>query len=330
MPSIQPITEKRWGPSFKPKPEPIFTPKIEPLIITWNTLPPHFELPDDPVDNFEQPLLAEALREALGIISPTQLVATNFGLVATVNGRTVVKAPDWVYVPDVIPLPEGKLRKSYTPYKEGVLPEIVMEFLSDEDGREYDHNPRWPYGKWFFYEQILKIPFYAIFNPLDGALEVYQLKSGFYQLQTPDQNERYWIDSLELFLGVWQGSKPDSTKKGYWLRWWNQNDNLLLWDKEGLEKIKTEKQAALEKAEKMEKATKKALEKAQRSENEKQAALEKAQRAEAEKQAALEKAEKAEITTKLQIAKQMLKANVDIAIIMQVTGLDKASIEKLR
>jgi hypothetical protein len=319
MPSIQPVTEKRWGPTFKPKPEPIFTPKIQPLTITWNPLPPNFELPDDPVDNFEQPLLAEALREALGLISPTQLVATNFGLVATVNGQTVVKAPDWLFVPDVIPLPKGKLRKSYTPYKEGALPEIVMEFLSDEDGREYDHNPRWPYGKWFFYEQILKVPVYAIFNPLDGALEVYQLKSGRYQSQKPDENERYWIDSLELFLGVWQGSRADSTKEGYWLRWWDTNDNLLLWGKEASEKNEMEKRAALKKAEA---ETQAALEKAEKAERT-------AQRAEAEKQAALEKAEKAETTTKLQIAKQMRQANAEIGFIMQVTGLDKASIEAL-
>jgi len=300
MQSIQPVIEKRWGPTFKPKP--IFTPKIEPLTITWNKLPPHFELPDDPVDNFAQPLLAEALREALGVVSLTQLVATNFGLVATVNGKTVVKAPDWVFVPNVIPLPEGKDRKSYTPYKEGELPEVVMEFLSDEDGREYDQKSTWPYGKWFFYEQILKVPVYAIFNSDNGTLEVYQLKSERYQRQKPDKNGHFWIDSLGLFLGVWHGLKPKTTRTGYWLRWWDTYDHLLLWEKEALEKAEAEKRAALEKA----------------------------QRSEDEKRAALEKAEKAEITTKLQMAKQMLQANAEIGFIMQVTGLDKASIEALQ
>jgi predicted transposase/invertase (TIGR01784 family) len=76
---------------------------------------------------------------------------------------------------------------------------------------------------------------------------------------------------------------------------------------------------------------------------EKRAALEKLaqievekQAVEAEKQAALEKAEKAKKTAqdaeqsaKLQIAKQMLQANVEIALIMQVTGLDEALIQKL-
>jgi predicted transposase/invertase (TIGR01784 family) len=79
----------------------------------------------------------------------------------------------------------------------------------------------------------------------------------------------------------------------------------------------------LEKAE-AEKQT--ALEKAQRAEMEKRAALEKA---EAEKRVALEKAEAEKQAATLRTAKQLLQANVDIAIIMQVTGLDKISIENL-
>ncbi|RKZ82753.1 MAG: hypothetical protein DRR19_20145 [Candidatus Parabeggiatoa sp. nov. 1] len=49
----------------------------------------------------------------------------------------------------------------------------------------------------------------------------------------------------------------------------------------------------------------------------------------AEKQAALEKAEQTEKNTTLRLAKQMLQANADIALIMQVTGLNEASIKQL-
>jgi predicted transposase/invertase (TIGR01784 family) len=91
-----------------------------------------------------------------------------------------------------------------------------------------------------------------------------------------------------------------------------------------------EKQAALEKAESAEKEKQAALEKAESAEKEKQAAL-------AEKQAALEKAEnaekyaleKAEKSAHLHMAKKMLQANVDIALIQQLTGLDEVSINKL-
>jgi hypothetical protein len=70
--------------------------------VTWEKLPDDFILPDDPVDNNLQPLLAEALRESLelaGLLLESMLIATNFGLCATIADKTVVKAPDWVYIP---------------------------------------------------------------------------------------------------------------------------------------------------------------------------------------------------------------------------------------
>ena len=39
--------------------------KIEPTI-TWESLPADFILPDDPVENIQQPTLAAALTDALG------------------------------------------------------------------------------------------------------------------------------------------------------------------------------------------------------------------------------------------------------------------------
>jgi hypothetical protein len=74
----------------------------QPPSITWEKLPPDFVLPDDPVDDNLQPILAAALRESLelaSLILESVIIATNFGICATVNGKTVVKAPDWVYIP---------------------------------------------------------------------------------------------------------------------------------------------------------------------------------------------------------------------------------------
>ena len=89
----------------------------EPLV-TWEKLPEDFVLPDDPVENLQQPPLAAALTDALGAadrIQPQMLIASNFGLVATIKKKTVVKAPDWLYVPRVLPVAEGVIRRSYTP-----------------------------------------------------------------------------------------------------------------------------------------------------------------------------------------------------------------------
>lgn len=209
------------------------------LEIIWETLPPDFVLPNEPVDNIAQPFLAFALREALeiaGLIVATMLFGTDFGLCTQVNGQTVIKAPDWVYVPRVNTIMDD--RRSYTPYTEGDPPALVMEFLSDTDGTEYSTRPIYPYGKWYFYEQILQVPNYVIFDPYQGLIEFYQLVEGRYQLLEAPEN-RYWVESLQLFVGVWHGTKAERT--GYWLRWWDRSGHLLLWGKEKLDREQAEK-----------------------------------------------------------------------------------------
>ena len=62
--------------------------KTPELVVTWVALPDDFVLPDDPVDNLQQPNLAAALNDALGTagrIQPEMIMATDFGLVAMVN-----------------------------------------------------------------------------------------------------------------------------------------------------------------------------------------------------------------------------------------------------
>ena len=84
--------------------------KVEPNI-TWEALPADFVLPDDPVENIQQPILAAALTDALGaagLIQPKMLIGSNFGLVASVNSRTIVKAPDSMCLGS-IPLAENLL-----------------------------------------------------------------------------------------------------------------------------------------------------------------------------------------------------------------------------
>lgn len=221
------------------------------VTITWDPLPADYLLPDEPVDNLSQPLLAAALREALelaGLITPDMLIATNFGICATVAGKTVVKAPDWVYVPEANALPVGQTRRSYTPNLEGRLPEIVMEFISETEGGEYSMNPHYPYGKWWFYERILKVPNYVIFRPETGELESYQLlATGHYEPQVANSDGRYWLAGLDLFLGVWQGRKADRT--GYWLRWWDPTGTLLPWGTERVEQVQQQAEQARQQAE---------------------------------------------------------------------------------
>ena len=85
------------------------------------------------MDNINQPFLAVALTESLeiaGKLPANALTTTNYGICATVNNKIVVKAPDWGYVPS-IRVPREEVKHNYTPWLQGDIPAIVMEFLCD-------------------------------------------------------------------------------------------------------------------------------------------------------------------------------------------------------
>ncbi len=129
-------------------------------VITWEKLPADFILPDDPVDNIHQPSIAASLTDTLneaGLIPENAFTCTDYGIIATVNGKTIAKAPDWAYVANLT-VPIDEVNRSYTPHLEGDVPTIVLEFLSETDGTEYSMKPDNPMGKWYFYEQVLKVP----------------------------------------------------------------------------------------------------------------------------------------------------------------------------
>lgn len=213
----------------------ISSPKAPPhngLQVTWEPLPETYVLPDDPVENIHQPLLAAALTDALGAaqrLDPQSLVGSNFALVATVQGKLVVKAPDWFYVPRVNPGGDP-IRRSYTPTLEGEPVAVVMEFLSAVDNGELSVRATPPYGKLYFYEKILRVPTYVIYDPAVDSLEVRRLQDQNYEVQEPDAAGRFWIPELSLFLGIWQGERLAQTMS--WLRWWDGDGNLLLWSSE--------------------------------------------------------------------------------------------------
>jgi len=204
--------------------------------VTWEKLPEDYVLPSDPVGNINQPPLAAALTESLelaGELPSTAITPTNYGICATLDGQMVVKAPDWAYVP-TIRVPREDVERSYTPILQGDIPVIVVEFISNAEGVEYSTKPTYPPGKWFFYEQVLQVPNYLIFEPATGALEAYRLQaSGRYQVQPLDENDHFQVAEMNLLIGAWQGTRENRT--GYWLRWWDEGGNLLPWRTEVIE-----------------------------------------------------------------------------------------------
>ncbi len=230
--------------------------------VTWEALPADYKLPDDPVENIQQPLLAAALTDALSAnqrIQSEMLIVSNFGLVATVNKKIVVKAPDWLYVPRVNPLAEGTIRRSYTPNLEGDRVAVVMEFLSDEEGGELSVRSTPPYGKLYFYEQILQVPTYVTYDPYESQLAVRWLQEGQYVERSPNAEGRFYIPELDLWLGLWHGERLGHQID--WLRWWDGAGNLLLWSAEQAEQ---ERQRAEEERQRAEEERRRAEEERRR------------------------------------------------------------------
>ncbi len=240
------------------------------LNISWEALPADFILPDDPVENIQQPPLAAALTDALGaagLIQNNMLIGSNFGLVATVNKKIVVKAPDWFYVHQVQPIAPEIVRRSYTQNLEGEPVAVVMEFLSDTEGGELSVRSTPPYGKLYFYERILQVPTYVTYDPYEAIIEVRCLQDGHYTLQQADTNGHFWIPELELFLGIWQGERLCQTMN--WLRWWDKQGNLLLWSSEQAE---IERERAEQERERAEQERERAEQEHERAEQERERA----------------------------------------------------------
>ena len=235
----------------KQKPSPTIAQLESSPDIVWEKLPEDFILPDNPVDNINQPALAAALTESLslaGYLSKTAITTTNYGICVKYKGKTVVKAPDWCWVP-AISVPKAEVERSYTPVLEGDLPLVVMEFLFATEGGEYSIKSSYPPGKLFFYEQILKVENYIIFSLETGAIDYYRLsEDGRYESQEPNDKGRYWLPGANLFLGVWEGDRQD--RSGLWLRWWDEDEQMLLW---GAEQIQQERERA-DKAEQVQKS----------------------------------------------------------------------------
>ena len=253
--------------------------------IIWEKLPADFILPDDPVESIAQPLLAAALNESLETaqyLAPEMMIASNMALVVKINQKTIVKAPDWFYVAKVHPVGKNVIRRSYSPHIDGEVPAIVMEFLSEEETSEYSMRPTPPYGKMYFYEQILQVPIYVIFDPADGRLEIRTLNSlGKYELHPLDEYGKYFIESLNLYIGTWYGTRLDQTF--HWLRWWGADDRILYWGSEKSAQEELLRRDADQRAEAQRQLAEMAQE---RAEVEKQRAEEQQQRAESEKQRA--------------------------------------------
>lgn len=140
------------------------------------------------------------------------------------------KRPDWYAVVGISRLYENRdLRLSYVIWQEGVSPFIAVELLSPgterEDLGQTLRDAKRPPTKWEVYEQILRIPYYVVYDRYQQVLRAFRLEGARYMpIAVP--NSQIWITELNLGLGLWQGSYQGIEHT--WLRWYDEYDQWIL------------------------------------------------------------------------------------------------------
>jgi Uma2 family endonuclease len=200
-------------------------------------LPTMYDLPsEDPEepglpDQFHiyQPRLLEETFRPVGYSREKVFVGTDLNLYYDPRHSQWYKRPDWFAVLGVPRLYEERdLRLSYVTWQEGVSPFIVVEFLSPgtekEDLGQTLREVNQPPTKWEVYEQVLRVPYYVVFSRYTGELQVFTLQSDRY-ISLDLVESRLWIPSLELGLGLWEGSYDGIER--LWLRWFDGSGNWI-------------------------------------------------------------------------------------------------------
>jgi len=237
---------------------------VSPIIIPA-AFPDHTQLPESDgtfVKNFQEHpqslLLTDSISPVLQQLHPDEqyCIGQDCGIYwrETAPPEKGAEAPDWFYVPGVPPVLEGKIRRSYVLWREYVPPLIALEFASGDGSEERDRTPlsalpegttQKP-GKFWVYERIIRIPYYAIFEINTSRLEVYHLIDFSYQRLEPNDRGHYPIPPLGVELGLWQGRFLNHPERD-WLRWWDRQGDLLLTGQELAEQERQKRQRLTEK-----------------------------------------------------------------------------------
>jgi Uma2 family endonuclease len=151
------------------------------------------------------------------------LLASDLNLYYDERHTLWYKRPDWYMVLGVISASQQQdLRLSYVIWQEKINPFLVVELLSpgteQEDLGETLREVNQPPTKWEVYERILRIPYYVVYDRYENHLRIFQLIGTRYQAVSLTEN-RFWLEELELGLGLWPGTYQQTT--GLWLRWYN-------------------------------------------------------------------------------------------------------------
>ena len=219
-------------------------------------LPTMYNLPsEDPKepglpDQFHiwQPRLLEDTFQPPNYPTEEVFIGSDLNLYYDPHNTLWYKRPDWFAVLGASRLyQQRELRLSYVVWQEGVDPTVVVELLSPgtekEDLGQTLREVNQPPTKWEVYERILRIPYYIIFDRYTDNLQVFQNIAGRYQELNLTES-RVWLPSLELGIGLWQGTYQDIDR--LWLRWYDSQGNFIPTPTEQVEQQRSSTQQQLE------------------------------------------------------------------------------------
>ena len=131
-----------------------------------------------------------------------------------------------------------KRREAWIVWEEqGRTPDLVVELLS-KSTKHFDLN-----DKKTIYEQILKTSDYFVFDPFDpDSLQGWHLVKQRYQALSPNEHGWLWSETLQLWLGTWEGQVEQDT--GVWLRFYDSQGQLLLLPEEQVQRERQQKELA--------------------------------------------------------------------------------------
>jgi Uma2 family endonuclease len=192
-------------------------------------------LPDQ-FHDFQPQLLRETFQPAT---ADPFLIAADLNLYYDVNHPLWYKRPDWFVVLGKMPgTQQNDLRLSYIIWQEGTIPFLVVELLSPgteaEDLGQTLREVNTPPTKWQVYEQILRIPYYVVFDRYQNRLRLFRLVATHYE-EVSLTDASYWFSEIQLGLRVWQGSYQQV--EGLWLRWCDAAGQILPTPQEKAERM---------------------------------------------------------------------------------------------
>lgn len=214
------------------------------------TMPTMYDLPSELVGESGLPdefhciqgdLLSETCKPS-GYLPEEILLASDLNLYYDPRHTQWYKRPDWYMVLGV-PRAEQQeeLRLSYVIWQEGITPFLIVELLSpgteDDDLGTRLREVNRPPTKWEVYEQILRVPYYVVYDRYENNLRVFKISGMRYEPVAIAEN-RFWLKEIDVGLGLWQGNYQGT--EGLWLRWYDHTG----WIPTPIERANAESQRA--------------------------------------------------------------------------------------